>query len=74
MPEKVRAKFKCICKTPLDDGAEVVMEAVTSGNPENDSFFKYTPMGQLTMGVVNPIAAEQFEVGKEYYLDFTPAE
>lgn len=65
----VRAKFKCI----ENDGENVSLEVVTSGSGENDSFFKWTPYGQLKMGTVNENAAKQFEVGKEYYLDFTPA-
>lgn len=72
----VRAKFKCDAVKPRsDDGTEVQVElsAVTSGSDENKSWSRYTPSGQLTMGITNPDAVAQFEVGKEYYLDFTPA-
>lgn len=67
----VRAKFKCIEKS---ESGQVKMEVVCGGSPENDSFFKYTPSGQLTIGTVNEAALGQFEVGKAYYLDFSPAE
>lgn len=77
----VRAKFKCVAKTPYHegdeshkDGSRLKFEVVTSGSEENDNFFKWTPSGILDMGTVNEGAASQFEVGKEYYLDFTPVE
>lgn len=43
-------------------------------NHENTKFWEASPSGSLKLGVINQAAAEQFEVGKEYYLDFTPAE
>ena len=56
------------------DGYTLIFEPVTSGSAENDSFYKWTPWGKLEMGTVNAEAAKQFEPGKTYYLDFTPAE
>ena len=44
------------------------------GTPENQRFAKATPSGTLEMVVDNEEAVKQFEVGKSYYLDFTPAE
>lgn len=67
----VRAKFKCAGKT--EDG-QVSLEAVVGGSEENDRFFKYTPGGQVSLATINEAALAQFEVGKEYYVDFTPAE
>ncbi|MDE2106306.1 MAG: hypothetical protein KGL39_54300 [Patescibacteria group bacterium] len=32
------------------------------------------PSADIRLNVVNPAASTQFEVGKEYYVDFTPAE
>jgi len=55
-------------------GAVIDLEPVISGSKENEKFFHYTPWGKLKMGIVNLTATEQFEVGKEYYIDFTPAE
>lgn len=40
----------------------------------NESWSKYTPSGKLEMAVTNPAGIEQFEIGKAYYLDFTPAD
>lgn len=69
-----RAKFKVTAKTEREGGFSVKLEPVVGGSPENDNFFKWTPWGALEMGPVNPEVANQFEVGKEYYLDITPAE
>lgn len=40
---------------------------------ENRIFGKNTPSGDISMFITNPIAAERFEVGREYYVDFTAA-
>lgn len=42
-------------------------------NHENTKFWQASPSGQLSLGCVNLDAAKQFELGKEYYIDFTPA-
>lgn len=41
---------------------------------ENKVFWQYTPTGSIQLGTVNKAAWEQFQIGKEYYVDFTPAE
>lgn len=71
----VRAKFKCVANEASDtEGCRNIrLDAVMSGSPENEQFFRFTPSGQLTLAVVNPAAAEQLLVGQEYYLDLTPA-
>lgn len=69
----VRAKFKVVEKAITETGEVIKMQPVVGGNPENDSFFKWTPYGEIRMGTINPDAASQFEVGKEYYIDFTKA-
>lgn len=43
-------------------------------NHENTKFWQASPSGELTLGTVNPEAWKQFELGKEYYIDFTPAQ
>ena len=75
----VRAKFVVQDKTERFDtngnGWEIRLTAVYSDdeNSENGQFFKYTPNGEITLGIVNPPAASDFVVGKEYYVDFTLA-
>lgn len=46
-----------------------------NGDPshENTKFWQASPSGSLELGCVNLDAANQFELGKEYYLDFHPA-
>lgn len=39
---------------------------------ENRIFGDATPSADFQMFVVNPGATSQFEVGSEYYVDFTP--
>ena len=70
----VRAKFKCVDKSGSENDTQIKLEAVTSGSEENKTFFKYTPSDQISMGTINKEAAAQFEVGKEYYIDFSPAQ
>jgi hypothetical protein len=71
----VRAKFRVTGKSVAADlAASITMSTVIDGSEENKQFFAATPCGQITFGTVNPAAAEQFEVGKEYYVDFTEVE
>ncbi|MBR9900420.1 MAG: hypothetical protein GYB19_10220 [Rhodospirillales bacterium] len=67
----VRCKFKCDTKIETEHGYEVGFCPVTSGSAENESFFKWTPYGELKFGTLNKEASDQFEVGKEYYLDLS---
>jgi hypothetical protein len=41
-------------------------------NHENTKFWEASPSGGLTLGTINPAAWQQFELGREYYLDFAP--
>ena len=71
--DSVRAKFYVYSITLYADNAQVVLQPVTSGSKENETFWKYTPSGKLEMSIKGSAAA-LFEVGKEYYIDFTLAE
>ncbi len=70
----MRCKFVCQWKQTNESGTTAQFGAVTSGSPENQQFFKWTPGGTLNLYVVGDAAAEQIEMGREYYLDITPAE
>lgn len=77
MPEQVRAKFVCwsITKRKNHDSQKPFLwdyefSPVTSGSEENSKFYAYTPSGSIRLSSIN---SELFEVGKEYYLDFTQA-
>jgi len=77
----VRAKMKCtkISITSHHEGVDlktIELQPVYSNDKdsENAQFYKWTPSGKVEIGVLNPAAAEQFVLGKEYFVDFTPAE
>lgn len=42
-------------------------------NHENTKFWQATPSGRIEIGCANLAAAEAFELGREYYVDFSPA-
>jgi hypothetical protein len=85
----VRAKFRVQSITSSvgtirnEDGSygsgevkTIKMSPTYDSNPEseNGKFWAASPGGELSLNVVNPKAVEQFELGKDYYLDFTKAE
>lgn len=79
----VRAKFfvteiKHTCSnSPGETFATITMAPVyqgKDGKPANAEWSKYTPSGKLEMCVTNPAAVEKFEVGKSYFIDFSPAD
>lgn len=53
-----------------------VYESGDDGNAveENRIFGKATPAGQIGMQLLSRAAADRFEVGRSYYVEFTPAE
>ena len=74
----VRAKFVVESKTPSqhwEGRIDINMQPVCSDEEgsENKSFWEATPVGCVQLSTVNSKAAEQFEVGQEYYVDFTKA-
>lgn len=40
--------------------------------PENESWSKYTPAGQIEMTITNPAALDQFRVGEYVMVRFEP--
>lgn len=74
----VRGKFKLSESTEVDynpAARRLKFQAVCNdGTEENAKFHKFTPFGEVLMTVDNPAALEQFQIGRQYYVDFTPAE
>lgn len=80
----VRAKFTVQSVTETKWGTdkdgkkvlvyEVKMWPVTSGSPEDTAFWQATPAGEIRLSTVNKTAADQFESGDAFYVDFTPAD
>lgn len=70
----MRCKVKLTRLTKLEGGGyEAVYVPVSSGSPENNSFFKYTPYGEIKLGIMNEDAVRGQEPGQELYLDFNKA-
>ena len=69
----LKAKFKVTSITIYEGQREFHLSPVygTDGTP-NAQWSKWTPSGELKMTVTNENAFETLEVGKEYFLDFTP--
>ena len=51
---------------------EVKLEPVY--DDDNKDWSRWTPSGSMALVITNPDAIAQFEIGKPYYVDFTPAE
>lgn len=58
-----------------DQASEVKLGPVygTDADDPNASWSKYTPSGEISMTITNPAAVDQFELGGEYFVDFTKA-
>ncbi len=71
----VRAKFVVteIARNKYGEQEQqsIRMQAVYGDSEENDKFFKYTPSAKIELNTVNPEVGNQFELGKEYYVDFS---
>lgn len=81
---KIRCKFRCNSiketlmgvQNPETKAYEsktiysAEMLVVTGDSEENKKFFLWTPSGKLEVGLHQD---KVFEVGKEYYVDITPA-
>ncbi len=77
----VRAKMRCWLVQPLHSGdpseqcAQIcLMPVYDDGSAENASWAKWTPAGEIRLTITNPAAIEKFELGKAYFVDFTPAD
>lgn len=68
----VRAKFYVEEVARTTYGGRVKLRAVSRGE-DNKKWASATPSGELSMTIRNELAVEFFDVGEEYYLDFTKA-
>ena len=75
----MRAKFKVISITRQanwnnqGEMQTIKLQPVTTGSEENRAFYTATPSGEIHLSVVPVEVGKQFDIGKEYYVDFTPA-
>jgi len=53
----------------------IILSPVYSDDPnsENRAFWDATPSGKIELSVVHEGVGKQFELGREYYVDFLPA-
>lgn len=60
----------------LEQRTIVLSPVYGNGDPahENTKFWSATPTGEIRLGTVNPGAWESFDLGAEYFVDFTKAE
>ncbi|MHB1273619.1 MAG: hypothetical protein ACYCZD_12795 [Rhodanobacter sp.] len=74
----VRAKFKLMEVTvhSWDPNARTLKfhAQYDTSIPEDQRFQEATPSGSFEMLCTNPAANAQFELGKNYYFDITPAD
>jgi hypothetical protein len=70
----VRAKVTCEGISGNAVTFRTVYEPDAAKDTENARFTTATPWGEIKLGIDNPAALSQFEAGKSYYVDFTPAE
>lgn len=74
----VVAKFKTVSNEPNatvnPEGATITMFPVIGGSPENDTFYKWTPGGNIMLSTVNLSAAEQFVPNEEKFILFMSPE
>ena len=76
----VRAKFRVKGINYIDTASpdhvyvEVTLHAVYGDGKGNESWSKATPQGDIKMMITNPPAIEAFDLGKSYFVDFTPAD
>ena len=68
-----RYKFICEEKTEQINGYKICFKPVTHGSSENESFFKWTPFGSVEIRLIDEDIAELFNVGEDYYFDFSSA-
>jgi hypothetical protein len=75
---KVRAKFTVNSiqhhHTQQADAVCAEVKLAPVYGDENKPWSQYTPQGQITMTITNPAAVAAFELGKPYFVDFTPAD
>lgn len=70
----VRAKLHLKSETTYEwGGKKLAFETRYDPSiPEDIRFQKATPTGEIFMHIDNPAALAQFEMGKDYYVDFSP--
>lgn len=77
----MRAKMR-VSKVERFDGSDrITCNAVArsdsypaDGSDDDNTYAKFSPMGELTLTIANPALLGKIEPGTKFYLDFTKAE
>ena len=74
---KIRAKFQLMSLAAQFEGSEnktaIFAPQYDTSIPEDQRFQQFTPSGRFEIVVNNPNVLAALEVGKQYYIDLTPA-
>jgi len=77
----VRAKFNCVSITRQNHWDKskgelqtILLSPVCDGTSENQAFYAATPSGKIELGVLNKDAGDYFELGADYYVEFSKVE
>ena len=71
---ETRAKFTCYSEQRDSYGqVTYILRPVTGGTPENEAFYKTSPNGEIKLTVKRDETSAHFELGVDYYIDFTKA-
>lgn len=77
----MRAKFR-VANVEKFESCEVLQFSAVGPNgaypddgaDENNTYARWTPSAECRMTVNNPALFGKFEIGQEFYVDFTPAD
>lgn len=72
MADRVRAKFYVEEIAKTIHGGRVKLRVVSRGE-DNKKWASATPVGEISMTIRNELAIEFYDVGDEYFVDFTRA-
>jgi hypothetical protein len=74
----MRAKLKVTNIVTYEKAIGLTFNAVckkeaypADGYDEDNTFSRWTPSAELKMQIANPDLLDKFEIGQEYYVDFT---
>ncbi len=68
----MRCKFKLLEKKETENGTALLFNV--TNDKDNEDYFKFTPWGNINIGLVNKETTTNFIPGKNYYVDFIDAD
>jgi hypothetical protein len=74
MVKLMNAKMKVSTVTLTENGELLVMEVVTNGSPEDNTYSQFTPSGSVQLHITNKDLEGGFVPGQVFYVQFTEAD